>query len=160
MLKIAIFMDKEIIEIYKERKNKMIELLETMDWEQAVKIVDGEDYQDRIDVICYPNGKKKEYEEEIGEVIDLYAIINLFNDFKTNVEFGVVPVEYVEPNGRKRMWCGPIVNGKTKYFRCLIKRVGYGVYLGNDEWEYNFDNATEEELKDILNGKMSIGYLG
>lgn len=55
-------MDKEIIEIYKERKNRMIELLETMDWEQAVKIVDGEDYQDRIDDICYPNGKKKEYE--------------------------------------------------------------------------------------------------
>ena len=52
-------MDKEIIEIYKERKNRMIELLETMDWEQAVQIVDGEDYQDRIDAICYPNGKKK-----------------------------------------------------------------------------------------------------
>lgn len=52
-------MDKEIIKIYKERKNRMIELLETMEWEQAVKIVDGEDYQDRIDAIVWPNGKKK-----------------------------------------------------------------------------------------------------
>lgn len=128
-------MDKEIIEIYKERKIRMIELLETMDWEQAVKIVDGEDYQDRIDAICYPNGKKKEYEEEIGEVNGLYAILN----------------SAVHPD--------PLINGKKKYARILIKRVGYCVYLGDRKYEYIYDNATEEELKDILNGKMSIGYI-
>ncbi len=39
--------------IYLERENKMIELMKTLSWEEARKIVDSMDYQHRIDLIVY-----------------------------------------------------------------------------------------------------------
>lgn len=52
--------NKQLESIYIERNNKMIELMKTMSWEEAREIVDKIDFEERIDKIIYPNGKKKE----------------------------------------------------------------------------------------------------
>lgn len=78
------------------------------------------DYEERIEKILYPQGKKKEPEWEIGQRVAIYRMLDLIT---------------------------PKLNGKNLYRRILVKRIGYETYLGNGLWSLEFDNATEEDYE-------------
>lgn len=102
-------------------------------WEEAREIVDKQDFEDRIEKVVYPNGKKKEKEYKIGE---RYLFLVLIGCTTTD----------------RHLWGGgPLyLNGKIPYNRLFIKSVGTGTYLGNGVFDMEiFD---EEGYNSLLNG--------
>lgn len=141
----------DLEKIYLERENKMIELMKTMSWEEARKIVDSMDFQERIDKIVYHNGKKKEFEKEVGKQYPIFRIIDIFNDSPHNLASKTLVIE----NGKKeKYWYGPTINKQPKYCRLLIKRIGYELDLGGGYAEVILDNADDEDYEWYM--KMSI----
>lgn len=68
--------EQELINIYFERENKMKELLrQGMSWEEAGEQIESLDYNERIDKICFPNGKKKEKEMEIDKPYPIFRLL-------------------------------------------------------------------------------------
>lgn len=122
-----------LAQIYYEREMEWRKLLnEGKTREEIEAYMATTDYEERIEKIIYPNGKKKEVELEIGYKDAVFDLLGLFS---------------------------PSINGKKLYKRLLIKRLGRryfkGYEIGEDGkkyevWEYEFDNATEEELQDFL----------
>lgn len=123
-----------LAQIYYEREMEWRKLLnEGKTREEIETYMATTDYEERIEKIIYPNGKKKkEVEYEIGDKDAVFDLLGL---------------------------CRPSINGKAKYCRILIKRLGWryfkGYEIGEDGkkyelWEYEFDNATEEELQNFL----------
>lgn len=97
------------------------------------------DYEERIEKILYPQGKKKEPEWEIGQRVVIYRLCGISN-FK-GLDGGV------STDGK----CGNAkIDGKNCYKRLFIKRIGYETYLGNGLWVLDFDNATEEEFEEYM----------
>lgn len=62
-------------------------------------------------------------------------------------------------------WTGtkdPVINGKKKYSRIFIKRIGYETYLGLDDdgyqlWDVVLDNADEEDYKWFMSRNKDNG---
>lgn len=104
--------NRELIQIYKERKKKMLELYdEGKSWEEAVKIVDSMDYEERIRKICpLPEYKKKEY--KIGDIENFYEIVDLLRNHER------------------------YINGVKKYERLAIKLVMQRMCIGNGRFIY------------------------
>lgn len=97
------------------------------------------DYEERIEKILYPKGKKKEPEIEIGQRVGIFRLCGI-SDIK-----GLDG--WVSTDGK----CGTVqIDGNKLYKRCFIKRIGYETYLGNGLWALEFDNATEEEFEEYM----------
>ena len=126
--------------IYLERKNKMIELIKTMSWEEAREIVDGMDFQERIDKIVYPSGKKKD-PETLGKWTAIYRIVGTNNNHGGKYDC-------------KRN--DTTINGNAVYSRVFIKRIGYELDLGGGYAEVILDNADEEDINWFLNNDIEL----
>lgn len=97
------------------------------------------DYEERIEKILYPQGKKKEPEIEIGDRVPIYRLCGITN---IKGQDGGLSTDGKCGNAK--------INGKNVYRRCFIKRIGYETYLGNGLWALEFDNATEEEFEEYM----------
>lgn len=136
--------DDPLVQIYDERQMEWRKMLkEGKTREEIEAYMATTDYEERIEKIVYPKGKKKEPEIEIGQRV---AVFNLLDFLR------------------------PKINGKRIFARLLIKRIGYETYLGDGLWALEFDNATEEEIteymekhcsgkEDILKNKKTIKKL-
>ncbi len=129
-----------LAQIYYEREMEWRKMLkEGKTREEIEAYMATTDYEERIEKILYPKGKKK-IEIEIGNRVPIFRILGLTN-FKGQ-DGGL------STNGK----CGNAkINGKNVYRRIFIKRIGWEYYQGKDEdgemWEVELDNCNEEDYE-------------
>lgn len=116
--------DDPLAQIYHERQMEWRKMLRKGKTREEIEAyMATTDYEERIEKIVYPKGKKKEPEIEIGQRVAIYNLLDVIR---------------------------PKLNGKNLFARLLIKRIGYETYLGDGLWALEFDNATEEEIEKYL----------
>ena len=117
--------DDPLAQIYYEREMEWKKMLrEGKTREEIEAYMATTDYEERIEKILYPKGKKKEPEWEIGQRVAIYRMLAT-----------IVPK----------------LNGKNLFKRILIKRIGWEYYQGEDKdgelWEVELDNCDEEDYE-------------
>lgn len=134
--------DDPLVQIYDERQKEWRKMLkEGKTREEIEAYMATTDYEERIEKIVYPRGKKKEPEIEIGQRVAVFEIVGkLVHNRPQSYDFG-----------------RPIIDGKHLFARLLIKRIGYKTYLGGGLWALEFDNATEEEITEYMEKHCSGG---
>lgn len=134
--------DDPLAQIYYERKMEWRKMLkEGKTREEIEAYMATTDYEERIEKIVYPKGKKKEPEIEIGQRVPIFSLLG---QCVKGQDGGL------STDGK----CGtPKIDGKNVYKRLFIKRIGYETYLGGGVWALEFDNATEEEITEYMDKK-------
>ena len=150
-------MEYKLIEIYKQRKQDCIRLLnEGKSFDEMQAAV--QHYQDEIDAIL---PKKKDEEVETTKVNNVLRILGLWTDCRNNDGYDAIfvgPETTIYEGGKLlKTWCGPTINKKAKYARILIKKLGYEYYDEDGVLNAVLDNADEEDInwyKSIIKNKI------
>lgn len=124
--------DRQLEEIYVQRNNEYI-ALEKQGLTREEILPRLEHYQDEIDALVYPNGKKKTEPPDIGDVFGIYRILG------SNIG---VDGEYSCPES------AITINGKQVYARFFIRRIGTQTYQGCGEYILEMK---PEEIDDYIN---------
>lgn len=114
--------NRRLEEIYIERNNEYI-ALEKSGLTREEILPRLEHYQEEIDAIVWPNGKKKIEPPNIGDVFGIYKLIG-------------------NNNGYCCKSSDTTINGKAAYNRLFIRKVGEQTYQGCGE--YILDMEPEE----------------
>ena len=128
--------DKELVRIHIARNNEYIRLeKEGKTREEILPLL--QHYQDEIDALLCPKGRKPEKKNEIGDIVGIYKLIG--NNSNTGGKFDCKKSDTA-------------INGKLTYHRIFIRKVGYRVLTsidnGEEFWEVNIE---PEEIDDYIN---------
>ena len=128
--------DDPLAQINYEREMEWKKMLrEGKTREEIEAYMETTDYEERIEKILYPKGKKKEPEWEIGQRVGIFRILGKSGKGQNGGIF----------TGGKCY--DPKINGKKLFQRIFIKRIGYETYLGNGYWVVELDNCDEDDYE-------------
>ena len=130
-------MERELKSIYIARNNEYIRLEnEGKPREEILPLL--QHYQDEIDAL-FPERKKPEKKNEIGDIVNIYKIIGC--NYNTGGKFDCKKSDTA-------------INGKQVFLRIFIKLVGYRILTsienGEEIWELNIE---PEEIDNYINHK-------
>lgn len=148
--------EEQLEDIYRKRKQDCLWCIEQgYTFEQMNEYVAH--YQDEIDELIPLKKNGKGY--EIGKPHAVFRILGLFGSATNVDDKSLVKGEKVILKNGKH-YTGPAINSEPKYARLLIKRIGWEIYLGDDEddkmiFDVILDNCNEDDYNWWLSISMN-----